>query len=232
MCVHTQALCLAVGSDPEKGTERKMGAYLMFTMFQTSCISSSMFITAMAANPLSVNLAAATIGHTISWGQWALAASVPGLFCLILVPLILYVLYPPEVKDSPEAPKLANEKLALLGPMSGDEKIMAGSLLVTVALWIFGAQIGVGGVASAIVGLSALLITGVISWKECLAEGPAWDTLTWFAALIAMADYLNKYGLISWFSGEVVKVRPPALAPYLVCANGGSLDTHTHIQQQ
>jgi len=166
-----------------------------------------------AANPLSVNLAAATIGHTISWGQWALAASVPGLFCLILVPLILYVLYPPEVKDSPEAPKLAKEKLAELGPMSGDEKIMAGSLLVTVGLWIFGSKIGVGGVASAIVGLAALLITGVISWKECLAEGPAWDTLTWFAALIAMADYLNKYGLIKWFSGQVVAVSAHNTTP-------------------
>ena len=45
MCA--QALCLAVGSDPEKGTEKKMGAYLMVTMFQTSCITSGMFITAM-----------------------------------------------------------------------------------------------------------------------------------------------------------------------------------------
>ena len=44
-----------------------------------------MFITAMAANPLSVNLAAAAIGHTISWTQWAIAASVPGLVLLIVV---------------------------------------------------------------------------------------------------------------------------------------------------
>jgi anion transporter len=46
----------------------------------------------------------------------------------------------------------------------------------------------------------------VITWKECLANGPAWDTLTWFAALIAMAAYLNKFGFIPWFSDSVVKV--------------------------
>jgi len=201
-----RALCIACGSDPEEGTEKKLGAYLMMTMFQTSCISSAMFITAMAANPLSVNLAAATIGHTISWAQWATAASVPGLICLILVPAVLYVFFPPELKDSPEAPKLAKQKLAALGDMSTDEKIMAASLLLTVGLWIFGSAIGVGAVASALVGLTAILVTGVISWKECLAEGGAWDTLVWFAALIAMADYLNKFGLISWFSSEVVKV--------------------------
>lgn len=64
-------------------------------------------------------------------------------------------------------------------------------------------------VTAAILGLSVLLITGVVTWKECLAESVAWDTLTWFAALIAMAAYLNKYGLITWFSQTVVKVRLP-----------------------
>ncbi len=100
-----KALCVACGSDPEDGTEGKMGSYLMKTFFQGTCISSAMFITAMAANPLSVNLAAAAIGETISWTQWAVAAFVPGMICLITMPLILYIIYPPEVKDSPEAPK-------------------------------------------------------------------------------------------------------------------------------
>lgn len=61
-------------------------------------------------------------------------------------------------------------------------------------------------VTAAILGLAVLLVNGVVTWKECLAESVAWDTLTWFAALIAMAGYLNKYGLISWFSQTVVKV--------------------------
>jgi di/tricarboxylate transporter len=89
-----QALCLACGSDPDKGTAKKMGAYVMKTCFQTTTVSSAMFITAMAANPLAVNLAAAE-GINISWGLWAIAGLVPGLICLATVPLILYALYPP-----------------------------------------------------------------------------------------------------------------------------------------
>ena len=201
-----KALCVACGSDPANKTEKKMGSYVMTTVFQTSTITSGMFITAMAANPLSVNLAAAVTGITITWGQWALAASVPGLICLILAPLVLYVLYPPEVKDSPEAPAKAKEELAKLGPMSGDEKIMTFALSLTVLLWVVGASVGIGSVAAALNGLTILLVSGVISWKECLAEGPAWDTLTWFAALIAMAAYLQKYGLIPWFADSVVKI--------------------------
>ena len=42
-----------------------------------------------------------------------------------------------------------------------------------------------------------------MTWKECLSNNAAWDTLTWFAALIGMASYLNKYGFIKWFSGKV-----------------------------
>ena len=43
----------------------------------------------------------------------------------------------------------------------------------------------------------------MVSWKQCLSDNQAWDTLTWFAALIAMAAYLNKYGFITWVSDKV-----------------------------
>lgn len=44
----------------------------------------------------------------------------------------------------------------------------------------------------------------MVSWKQCLSDNQAWDTLTWFAALIAMAAFLNKFGFISWFSDKVI----------------------------
>lgn len=200
-----KSLCAACGSNVGDGTERRLGAWLMLTCFQTSVISSSMFLTAMAANPLSANLTYNTIGRAIGWMDWAKAAFVPGLASLIVVPLLLYVIYPPEVKTSPDAPRLAAEKLEKMGPMSRNEIIMAATLLLTVGLWVFGGVLDIDAVTAAILGLSVLLITGVVTWKECLAESVAWDTLTWFAALIAMAGYLNKYGLISWFSDTVVK---------------------------
>ncbi|RLN35069.1 uncharacterized protein C2845_PM03G25580 [Panicum miliaceum] len=58
--------------------------------------------------------------------------------------------------------------------------------------------------------------TTFVSWvchmeKECLAESVAWDTLAWFAALIAISGYLYKYLLISWFSETVVKRLPTVL---------------------
>ncbi|CAA7404148.1 unnamed protein product [Spirodela intermedia] len=200
-----KSLCTACGSNVGDGTERRLGSWLMLTCFQTSVISSAMFLTGMAANPLSANLTQSAISQTIGWTDWAVAASVPGLVSLIVVPLLLYIVYPPSVKSSPDAPKLARERLKKMGPMTKNEIIMSLTLLLTVGLWVFGGVINVDAVTAAILGLSILLVTGVVTWKECLSEAVAWDTLTWFAALIAMAGYLNKYGLISWFSQTVVK---------------------------
>jgi len=127
-----KALCVACGSNAGDGTEKKLGAWLMLTCFQTSVITSAMFLTAMAANPLCATLTQSSINQTIGWLDWAKAAIVPGLASLVLVPLILYVIYPPTLKSSPDAPKLAREKLEKMGPMTTNEKIMTATLFLTV----------------------------------------------------------------------------------------------------
>jgi hypothetical protein len=71
-------------------------------------------------------------------------------------------------------------------------------------------------------------VTGVTSWKECLNNNGAWDTLTWFAALIAMAAYLNKFGFIPWFSNSVVQVRQLRLRHLLARPPGGPLPAALH----
>ena len=75
-----------------------------------------------------------------------------------------------EMKDTPDAPKQAKKELEKLGPLSLDEKITAGAFAVTVGLWIFGGAIGINAVAAALLGLSILLITNVVKWKDCLGK--------------------------------------------------------------
>ncbi|MNS89367.1 putative malate transporter YflS [compost metagenome] len=54
--------------------------------------------------------------------------------------------------------------------------------------------------AGAFVGLGVLLFSGVLTWDDLLKEKGAWDTVTWFSSLVMMATFLNKLGVISWFS--------------------------------
>lgn len=72
------------------------------------------------------------------WVTWFKAASLPALVCLLVTPFILYKLYPPEIKDTPDAPALAANKLQNMGPVSRNEWIMIATMLLAVSLWIFG----------------------------------------------------------------------------------------------
>jgi len=191
-------------SDPEKGTARRIGAFLIKTSFQGTVITSAMFLTAMAANPLAAKLAG-EMGVEITWGSWALAAIVPGLLSLLIVPWIIFKLYPPEITETPAAAEMARAELAKKGKVKAGEWTMLATFALLLALWIFGRLVGIHPTTAALAGLGVLLISGVLTWKDILDERGAWNTLIWFAALVMMASYLNKLGFISWFGQTVGK---------------------------
>lgn len=189
----------AYGSRPEDGTARRVGAFLTLTSFQGTIITSAMFLTAMAANPLAVELAGAQ-GITITWVGWALAALLPGACSLVLIPWVLYRLFPPEVRETPEAAALARARLAELGPVKRAEWVMVACFVLLLSLWILSEPLGIHTTATALLGLALLLSTRVLEWDDILAEKGAWDTLVWFSALVMMATWLTELGFIPWFS--------------------------------
>lgn len=198
-----RALAISFGSTPERHSQRLMGSYLILTAYYCNLITSAMFITAMAANPL---ILAVLLDSDIplTWGQWALAASVPGFLSLGLIPFIVYKLYPPEIIDTPEAKSLAIKNLKEMGPMSKYEWITLAVFFLLVILWICGEQyFALDSTTVALLGVSILMITGVLTWEDIKMEHEAWDTLIWFSTLVMMATYLNNFGLIGWMSGHI-----------------------------
>ncbi len=203
-----KAIASSYDSDPEKGTQGRIGRYLALVNYHSNPITSAMFITATAPNPLVVDIIAKATGNDIhlSWGTWAVAMLLPGLVAMLLMPLVLYFVSPPEIKATPNAAQFAKERLAELGKMNGGEKIMLAIFALLLILWagipalVFGDAFAVDATTTAFIGLSLLLLSGVLSWDDVLKEKSAWDTITWFAALVMMATFLNKLGLISWFS--------------------------------
>jgi DASS family divalent anion:Na+ symporter len=197
-----RSVAKAYNSSPEDGTSRRVGAFLTTTAFQGTVITSAMFLTAMAANPLAAQLAG-DLGVEITWTRWAVAALVPGLISLIVVPYVLFLLYPPQIKETPEAADLAKAKIRSMGQVQRSEWIMFATFLLLLSLWIFGSQLSIHSTTTATLGLAVLLLTRVLTWDDILAEKGAWNTLVWFSALVMMASYLTQLGLIDWFSETV-----------------------------
>jgi DASS family divalent anion:Na+ symporter len=193
----------ALGSDPVKG--RQTSSFLTLVAYQGTVITSAMFITAMVANPLVVQLAAAQ-GIVITWTGWAVAGIVPGLLSLIVVPFVVYVVCPPGFVKTPEAPALAKAALKELGPMKRNERLMGIISIVMITGWIFSTALGLDPTATAMMAIAALLLTGVLTWDDLSGDRAAWDTFVWFAALVMMATFLGQFGLIKWFSDQVAPI--------------------------
>ena len=181
------------------GTAHRMGTFLTLVVFHANAISSGMFLTAMAGNPLVVKLAGDQ-NIDITWGSWALGALVPSLLCLLIMPLLLSKITPPSVRETPKAVSLANEKLQNLGQLKRDEWIMGATFIALLVLWISGRYIGVSPALVAMVGVSVLLLLKVLDWDEVKGNKGAWDTMIWFGAFVTMAHYLSEYGVVSYLS--------------------------------
>lgn len=202
-------------SFPNCLSSRKIGGFLTVVAFQGTVVTSSMFLTAMAANPIIYDLVTkedlvSQGGIELTWLSWALAAIVPGLINLALIPLVVYWVYPPEIKHTPDAPKVAKEQLQLMGKMSNKEWVMVFTIAALLVMWIFGGAIqSVTGiemkqaVLGALVGLVILLATGVLDWKNLIKMDSAWETFTWFCVLIMLAGGLKDLGVVQWFSDLV-----------------------------
>lgn len=197
-----RSVASAYDSDPEKGTENKIGAFLVQCIFQCNAITCAMFLTSMAGNPLAANFAKEQ-GVEITWGGWALAAIVPSALCLFLIPLVMYYVFPPELKKTPEMRALAKQHLADMGAMSRAEWMVGITFLGMVTLWVLGPTLGLHATVTALLGLVFLLITRTITWDAVLGEKEAWHTITWFAVLVMMAAQLNSLGFIKWFGDYV-----------------------------
>lgn len=203
-----RSIANAFDSDPAKGTEGKVGTYLALVNYHANPITSAMFLTATAPNPLVVDYVAKATGQQfhLTWTTWALCMLVPGLVCLLLMPLVIYLLSPPQLKATPNAVDYARAELARMGPLAPKEKVMMGTFGLLLVLWanvpamLFGPAWTLDPTVVAFLGLFVLIITGTIDWDDVLSEKSAWDTLVWFGALVMMAEQLNKLGVIGWFS--------------------------------
>lgn len=187
------------GSTPEQG-QRKIGSYLMWTSLAATCVTSSMFLTALAPNLLAVSLIQKTANINISWMEWFTAFLPVGLVLFLAVPYLAYLIYTPTLKSSEDAPRWAGDELAKMGKITSREISMACLALISLILWIFAGEL-LNATTVALLSLCAMVVLGVISWDDVLGYKQAWNVLLWFATLVTMADGLNRVGFLPWFAG-------------------------------
>ncbi len=186
------------GSSPDHDP-RRVGSYVMWTAFAATGITSSMFLTANAANLFAVALLESTAGIRVGWGDWAIGFLPVGVLLFLSLPALVYVIYPPGLKTSEEVPVWAGLELARMGGMTAKEVTMAAIAILALGLWVFAGP-WLDPTAVALIAVCLMLLTHVLDWSDILAHRDAWQVLVWFATLVTLADGLNRVGFLHWFA--------------------------------
>lgn len=181
-------------------TARRLGAFLMTSVYQCNVIVCAMFLTGQASNPIIARFAQQTTGIEITYARWAIAAIVPALLSLLIVPWLLYRVFPPEIKHTPAASQFASEELRAMGKMKWSEWLMLLVFGLVASLWITTKLHSIDYAAVAMLGISVLLLTGVLDWEDIISEKPAWAVFIWYGGLIRMAEALGQTGLTKRFA--------------------------------
>jgi citrate:succinate antiporter/L-tartrate/succinate antiporter len=119
------------------------------------------------------------------------------------------------VKESPEIVEWSANELKAMGPLSGNEWIMAALVLLAMFLWICGSNptislpvLGsnfINATMVVFVVISLMLLTGVIEFEDIVREKSAWEVFFYFTSLLTLSSGLNEIGLIKWVAEGYAK---------------------------
>jgi len=178
---------------------KKAGEFLTLIGAHANLITAAMFLTGMAANPLVAKAVNDVYGVSFDWGSWALGAIVPGLIGLLLLPIVIYLLAKPSIKDTSSAQLKATDELKNMGiKLNTKEWIMLSIMLLLLILWSTKFLHGLSTTLVAWIGVMLMLIFTVQKWSDIISNSKAWDTLIWLGGLLTMASMLKNYGFIDW----------------------------------
>ena len=196
----------SIGSYPGD-TAKRGGSFILMNGYFVTKITSFMFLTAMAPNVLALDFVTKITGLSMTWAEWALALALPGLVMLLFVPLVGYWI------DRPEAVKIDNKKLAAdglakLGPMKTSEKILAVVFILALIGWAW-PSIGLlipsiafdlSPTAVALVAMTIVFFSGIITWDDMVQTKAVWNTFIWFGAILGLSTALTKAKFFAWLA--------------------------------
>ena len=201
-------------SKPHDPSARKIGGYIMWTTFAADCVTSTLFMTACAPNFLARDFISRIAHVSISYADWMRASLPFALPLLLALPVLTYVIFPPQIKRSPEASHWAGRELATMGGITWRESVLSVLVVGAILLWILGGSF-IDPTLTAFLVLSLMLVLGVVSWRDMARNEAAWTTIVLLATLVTLADGLSRAGFVKWFA-DFAAAHVGGLPPSLI----------------
>lgn len=210
-----RSLSESLNSYPDKSPNRA-GSYLNLVGANANFITAGMFLTGMAANPLLSEAATEILDINFDWVTWAVGAIVPGLVGLAFLPLYVYKIAKPDLRDTREVQRQVILKYQSIGKWKPSGIKMGAIFVLLIGLWTTSAWHGLGTTLVAWIGVCTLFLTNTYSWDKMIRNFGAWDALIWLGGLLTMANTLKDYGFVIWFSQTVSDLLPEFNSMFLL----------------
>lgn len=196
---------IANNLNPNKsGEANRAGAYLACNTYMSTKVTSFIFATAQASNFLVISAINTHFNLGLDWGMWALALVVPGIICLLFVPIITYIFIRPDVKKI-DNKAIASQGLAKLGKITNREIMLIVILIAALLGWslpsilnAMGFKISINATAVALAAMCASVLTGVIKWEDIASSKEAISTLFWFGGIMSLSTLLKEHNFFIW----------------------------------
>lgn len=195
LCSVAEGVCDGLGMKPGEHTGDHT---IILTNLYTNTTNTFVFLTATSANLLGLQIIMDMTGTSFTWNNWFLATSVPGIPLLLLLPLLIYKIFPFSMADPEHCRVMAREKLREMGPITTPEKRTAFMLALVGVIWSTEFIHKVPSTHTVFL-LIFLLMPGIgaVTWKD-VGNRLSWSAMIWLGMAIGIAGVINKTGGFKW----------------------------------
>lgn len=179
---------------------------LMITTTQTASIWNVGLKTAAAQNMVAVGFIEKSLGKTITWGEWFVAAAPFAVLMTIALYFVMTRMMPSEVKVVPGGREAIVKQLSELGPMKASEIKL---LLISLSLLGFWSTEGIlhrfDTSSTTIAAIALMFLPGIniMTWKQAQPNIP-WGTIVLFGIGISLGTALLQTKGALWLADIAV----------------------------
>ncbi len=153
-----------------------------------------------ARAPLALELLQEAYGRTISFADWALAATPIALTLSGVAFIILSRYFRPEIQDMTPARLVLEQEMHRIGPISKNELLVGLVALITIGFWIFGGH-RMGLPTISLAAAVAVFVLDIAKWKDVM-DYVNWGVIVMYGGAIALGRALEESHAIEWLAGN------------------------------
>ncbi|KAI9298099.1 hypothetical protein K502DRAFT_362688 [Neoconidiobolus thromboides FSU 785] len=185
--------------------DNSINRYLILIASQANLISSSLFLTGLAPNPLISAKAYQVFKVEFGFMQWLTGSFVPGFFTLLVTPFFLFWIVKPKGYNGEIIQNDIKSKLDTLGPVTFKEWKLIIVLMVCLTLWSTESHTGLNNALIGFLAMVTMILVDILSWEDISKNTKAWDTLFWLSGFIVLAEQLSELNISDWLGDKVAK---------------------------